>query len=145
MATSVIDQLLDQDRFADTGTAEQTDLLPFAGQIVQTPDAGLQDLCGGLPLIAGGSGAVMASRAWVAGLLSTGLTQQVDAWSWPRHWSHLDDSVSTASVPRTSHRSRLWCQQHCRAGELSDLHHQLPAVVVDLNGVGRSGSLPSLN
>ena len=57
---NVIDQLLDQDGLADTGTAEQTDLaaLCVGADQVNDLDAGLQDLCGGLLLLIAGGRAV---------------------------------------------------------------------------------------
>ncbi len=56
----VIDQLLDQNGLADTGTAEQADLaaLGVGADQVNDLDAGLQDLGGGLLLLIAGSRAV---------------------------------------------------------------------------------------
>ena len=140
---NVIDQLLDQDGLADTGTAKQTDFtaLCVGADQVNDLDAGLQDLCGGLLLLIAGGRAVDGPVGLRGGgrLIVHRLTQQVEHASQAlvthRHPDGLAGVHGICAAHQAIGAAHGNAAGHIVAGELSDLHHQLPAVVVDLNGV----------
>ena len=140
---NVIDQLLDQDGLADTGTAEQTDLaaLCVGADQVNDLDAGLQDLRGGLLLLIAGGRAVDGPVGLRGGgrLIVHRLTQQVEHAAQALVTHRHPDGLAGVHGIRAAHQAigaaHGNAAGHIVAGELSDLHHQLLAVVVDLNGV----------
>ena len=139
----VIDQLLDQDGLADTGAAEQADLtaLGVGADQVNHLDAGLKDLGGGLLLLVAGSGTVdgpVGIRGG-GGLVIHRLAQQVEhAPQTLVAYGHLDGLAGVHGIcaaHQTIGAAHGNAARHIVAGQLSNLHHQLLAVVVDLNGV----------
>ena len=139
----VIDQLLNQDGLADTGAAEQADLtaLGVGADQVNDLDAGLKNLGGGLLLLVAGSGTVdgpVGIRGG-GGLVIHGLAQQVEhAPQTLVAYGHLDGLAGVHGIcaaHQTIGAAHGNAACHIVAGQLSDLHHQLLAVVVDLNGV----------
>ena len=134
---------VDQDGLADTGTAEQTDLaaLCVGADQVNDLDAGLQDLCGGLLLLIAGGRAVDGPVGLRGGgrLVVHRLTQQVEhaaqALVTHRHPDGLAGVHGICAAHQTIGAAHGNAACHIVAGQLSDLHHQLLAVVVDLNGV----------
>ena len=139
----VIDQLLNQNGLADTGAAEQADLtaLGVGADQVNHLDTGLKDLGGGLLLLVAGSGTVdgpVGIRGG-GGLVIHRLAQQVEhAPQTLVAYGHLDGLAGVHGIcaaHQTIGAAHGNAACHIVAGQLSDLHHQLLAVVVDLNGV----------
>ena len=143
----VINQFLNQNGLADTGTAEQTDLaaLGIGADQVNDLDAGLENFRGGLLLVKGRSRTVDGPALDVLrrGLLVDGLAQQVEHAAQALVTNgHLDRFAGIHGI-RTADKAvggRHGNAAHdVIANVLGNLNDQLFAVVFQFNGVQKGG------
>ena len=143
----VINQFLNQNGLADTGTAEQTDLaaLGVGADQVNDLDAGLENFRGGLLLVKGRSRTVDGPALDVLrrGLLVDGLAQQVEHAAQALVTNgHLDRFAGIHGI-RTADKAvggRHGNAAHdVIANVLGNLNDQLFAVVFQFNGVQKGG------